>query len=413
MLWPRLTTQEIKHRIFDALKGNLNYRSEKILGIPASYLDQEIFYEDAPFLKEAPFLSALIANPNHIGCHTLEGEKEPIFKGTQAIEKDLIRICAEEIFGAKPNEYDGYVASGGTEANIEAVWIYRNYFVKEKKAALDQIALVYSEDSHYSFPKAADLLGLNAIVFKVDENSRAVNKEDLHNKIIEAQKNGVKYFIVNANLSTTMFGSIDDVDTITDIFLSLKAEFKLHVDGAFGGFICPFTDPNSKHNFRNPHVGSVTIDGHKMLQSPYGTGIFLIRKNMIGYVCTEQASYVQGKDYTLVGSRSGANAVSVWMILHKHGSVGWGIKMHELLDKTSNLCTMLGNLGIGYYRNPYVNIITIRASFVSPSLAKQFMLVPDDHHDPKWYKIVVMPHVKQGVLDEFISHLSNGVMSKK
>lgn len=39
----------------------------------------------------------LIANPNHIGCHTLDGEKEALFKGSQEIEKDLIRICAEEI----------------------------------------------------------------------------------------------------------------------------------------------------------------------------------------------------------------------------------------------------------------------------------------------------------------------------
>ena len=77
MNWPKLSTQNIKQRVFEAIGKNLNYRSEEILGIPATYLDTEIFYDDAPFLKDAPFLSALVANPNHIGCHTLAHDGEP------------------------------------------------------------------------------------------------------------------------------------------------------------------------------------------------------------------------------------------------------------------------------------------------------------------------------------------------
>jgi hypothetical protein len=81
--------------------------------------------------------------------------------------------------------------------------------------------------------------------------------------------------------------------------------------------------------------------------------------------------------------------------------------MNQLLDKTQNVCTALDDLGVSYYRNPFVNIISIRAEFISPQLAKRFYLVPDTHEGkPKWYKIVVMPHVKQGVLDDFLNHLS-------
>jgi len=413
MNWPRLSTQNIKLRIFDALSKNLNYRSENILGIPGTFLDTEIFYDDAPFLKDAPFLSMLIANPNHIGCHTLDGEKEAVFKGTQEIEKDLIRICAEEIFGAQPHSYDGYVASGGTEANIQAVWIYRNYYKKEFSATEREIAVIYSEDSHYSFPKAANLLGLDSIRFKVHDDTREVNIDDLEHKVLEAVKNGKKYFIVTINLSTTMFGSVDDIEKITDFLNLIKINYKLHIDAAFGGFIYPFTNLDSKHNFANPNVNSVTIDGHKMLQAPYGTGIFLVRKNFMAYVCTEEASYVQGKDYTLCGSRSGANAACMWMILHTHGSTGWTVKMNQLLDKTTSVCSALDEIGVEYYRNPFLNIIAIRAKYVSPILAKKFMLVPDNHDQPNWYKIVMMSHVKQGILDNFISQLSNEVLYKR
>lgn len=413
MYWPKLNAQKVKHKIFEALSKNANYRSEHILGIPGTYLDTEVFYDDAPFLKDAPFLSMFIANPNHIGCHTLEGEHESIFKGTQEIEKDLIRICAEEIFGAAPKSYDGYVASGGTEANIQALWIYRNYFVEEFNAGKDSIAVIYSADAHYSFPKACNLLNLKRIEIGVDSETREFSISELEKKLHEAINAGVKYFITVINLSTTMFGSVDDIDKITNVLNLFKVNYKLHVDAAFGGFIYPFTNADSRHNFSNPNVNSITIDGHKMLQAPYGTGIFLIRKNYMQYVCTQEASYVQGKDYTLCGSRSGANAACVWMILHMHGSVGWSVKMNQLLDKTSEVCTALEEMGVEFFRNPYVNIITIKSNYISAALAKKFYLVPNAHEHPSWYKIVMMPHVKQGILDQFLSQLSNELLYKR
>jgi len=408
MNWPRLSTQKIKLKVFEALSRNANYRTENILGIPGTFLDTEIFYDDAPFLKDAPFISSLIANPNHIGCHTLSTGQEEIFAGTQEIERDLIRICAEEIFRAGPQGYDGYVASGGTEANLEALWIYRNYFRKEERAVSSEIGVVYSADSHYSLAKGCNLLGLRSFVFPVDEGTREVKIDELEQQLKRAVDSGINYFIVVLNLSTTLFGSVDDIEKITNLFRLQHLTFKLHVDAAFGGFIYPFTKADNKYNFLNPDVCSVSLDGHKMLQAPYGTGIFLVRKNYMQYALTEEATYVKGKDYTLCGSRSGANAICVWMILHAHGSVGWSVKMNQLLDKTSNVCQALDEMGVAYYRNPFVNIIAIKSQYISPQLAKQFYLVPDTHEgEPGWFKIVVMPHVKQGVLDNFLNRLSS------
>lgn len=399
--------------MFEALSKNANYRSEYILGIPGTYLDTEVFYDDAPFLKDAPFLSMFIANPNNIGCHTLDGEHEVIFKGSQEMERDLIRICAEEIFAAGKGEYDGYVASGGTEANIEALWVYRNYFIAEHNALPEQIAVINSADSHYSLPKGCNLLSLKQVVVNVHDNTREIDVNDLEQKIHMALHQGVRYFIVVVNLSTTMFGSVDDIDKITNVLNLFHLNYKLHIDAAFGGFIYPFTNADSRHNFRNPNVSSIAIDGHKMLQAPYGTGIFLSRKNMIGYVGTKEATYVQGGDYTLCGSRSGANAACVWMILHMHGSVGWSVKMNQLLDKTTSVCCALDDMGVEFYRNPFLNIIAIRSRFISPALAKQFYLVPDSHNNPSWYKLVMMPHVKQGILDQFLSQLGNELLYRR
>ncbi|MGZ3904555.1 MAG: aminotransferase class I/II-fold pyridoxal phosphate-dependent enzyme [Bacteroidia bacterium] len=413
MFWQKYKFSQIKSKVFEALSKNANYRTENVLGLPATFLDTDIFYEDAPFLKDAPFLSALIANPNHIGVHTLGDEHEDFFAGTQEIEKDLIKICAEEIFGAEENSYDGYVASGGTEANIEAMWAYRNYFMEEFAADIDDIAVVYSADTHYSIPKAIGLLHLQGIDIAVHPNTREIDIADLESKLKDAISSGFKYFIVNVNMATTMFGSVDDIDKITSLFNLLHLNYKLHVDAAFGGFIYPFTNPNNTFSFKNKNITSFSVDGHKMLQAPYGTGIFLIRKEYLKYVCTNEAGYVKGKDYTLCGSRSGANAVCVWMILRMHGSTGWTVKMNQLADKTNSICENLDEIGVRYYRNPHLNIITIQGNFISRHLAKKYHMVPNSHNEnPDWYKIVVMPHVKQGIIDNFLSDLKSELHQK-
>ncbi|UKJ06784.1 pyridoxal-dependent decarboxylase [Solitalea lacus] len=407
MYWKKLSHIEIKEVVFDALNKNANYRNQPILGVPGTFLDSEQFYPDAPFLKDAPFMSIMINNPNHIGCHTLSEESVlDIFSGTQQIEKELIKLCAEQIFKGDANGADGYVAPGGTEANIQAMWVYRNYFMKKFGAKIDEIALVYSQDSHYSMPKGANILGLRSIILDVDDNDRSIVQTDLETKIEQARDCGINYFIVVMNLSTTMFGSVDDIDRVAGYFDSTGVEYKVHVDGAYGGFIYPFTNPDSRYTFQNKYITSFTSDGHKMLQTPYGTGLFLIRKGFMEYVCTDEAQYIPGKDYTICGSRSGANAISIWMILMTHGSAGWQYKMESLCDRTSRICSKLDEMGVKYFRNPHINIITIKSGDVSKQLAEKYHLVADSYEfEAKWWKIVVMPHVKQGYIDSFLMEL--------
>ncbi len=403
MYWKKLSRKAIKNRIDQALQENANYRKGKVLGVPASFLDDELFYDDAPFLEDSPYLKTLIANPNHIGVHTLGEETEEIFKGTQQLEAELLELIATQMFKALPGTTDGYVAPGGTEANIEAIWIYRNYFMQQYGASVNEIALVFSEDSHYSMPKAANLLLLSTYSIAVDANNRNILLDDLKAQIERAKSQGKKYFIFIVNMATTMFGSVDDIDAVLSVIEPQKIHYKIHVDAAFGGFIYPFTNPENKLTFERKEISSFTLDGHKMLQAPYGTGIFIVRKEMMQYTMTKEAQYVMGKDYTLVGSRSGANAIVVWMILMIHGSNGWQAKMEQLLDKKEWVLEKLDKLGVEYYQNPYINIVTLKSKYVSPFLAKKYFLVPDTHDTtPEWYKFIVMPHVSQGVLDEFV-----------
>jgi len=403
--WKKTTQQERKERITKALESNISFSRDISLGFPASKLDGKVFYDDAPFLKEAPTLQTYVANPNNIGCHTF-GASESVFSGTQEIEREVLSVVAVDIFKAKPNEFDGYIAPGGTEANIQAIWVFRNEFMHKYDAKLEEIAILASEDTHYSIPKASNLLQIDWLKIPVGFENREIDAIALVSIISEAKNKGKKYFIAVSNLGTTMFGSVDNPEVYISALEKQQVMYRLHIDGAYGGFVYPFSNRDSDINFSNPKISSITIDAHKMLQAPYGTGIYICRKGLIENSLTKEAEYVEGMDLTLCGSRSGANAVAVWMILFTYGGHGWFEKVSVLQMRTQFLCQELDKMSIQYFREPFMNIVTIHAEFVPKNLAKKYRLVPQQHQgDNKWYKIVVMDHVEVEHLTSFVKEL--------
>lgn len=411
--WKKLSQIERQERIQKALNENVNFAKDTSLGYPASKLDGKVFYSDAPFLKDAPTLQTYVANPNHIGCHTL-GTSEKAFKGTQEMEREVLNVLAIDIFKAQPDSFDGYIAPGGTEANIQAIWIYRNYFMYKQNAKLSEIAIIASEDTHYSIPKAANLLMLDWLNIPVDFDTRLIDVFVLENIIINAKERGKKYFIVVSNMGTTMFGAVDNPDDYTQILEKHQLKYKLHIDAAYGGFVYPFSNKDSVINFDNPKISSITIDAHKMLQAPYGTGVFICKKGLIENVLTKEAEYVEGMDLTLCGSRSGANAVAVWMILFTYGHFGWCEKIRVLQMRTEWLCEKLDELQVSYFREPFMNIVTIPAQFITKTLEEKYDLVPQKHGgDNQWYKIVIMDHVEVDHLSTFIADLKETIHAKK
>jgi tyrosine decarboxylase/aspartate 1-decarboxylase len=410
MLWYKQTDEQIKQRIIDALAKNINYKESSILGLPGTQLDDRVFSQEAHFVKDAPFLSTLVQNPNHIGCHTL-GESEHYFAGTQALEREVIHICAEEMFKAAPNSIDGYIAAGGTEANLQSIWIYRNYFEREKGYQSQEIALIYSSDSHYSMAKGANIFNVQGVCVPVDSNTRRIDKKWLTTQLHTLKAKGVKGIILVANLMTTMFGSVDHLSDYLEELDTMDFETKVHVDGAYGGFYYPFANDKWDLHFENERVNSITLDAHKMVQAPYGTGIFLIRKGWMKYATTKEASYVEGSDCTLSGSRSGANAVAIWMIFAKYGAIDWTKKMNELKERTVYFTQQLDNLGVLYFREAHSNIVTLPASEIPDKVVQTFGLVPDNHEKPNWYKVVVMEHVTPIKLQQFLSLLGQSIQT--
>jgi glutamate/tyrosine decarboxylase-like PLP-dependent enzyme len=94
------------------------------------------------------------------------------------------------------------------------------------------------------------------------------------------------------------------------------------------------------------------------------------------------------------------------MLLMNYGSEGWKRKMDELIERTNYLCGRLDAMGIHYYRNKYLNIVTITAKDIPDKTALKYELVADTYEGrPSWWKIVVMSHVKYEILNQFLDEI--------
>lgn len=97
------------------------------------------------------------------------------------------------------------------------------------------LALFTSEESHYSFVKAAHWLGLgadNCVVVKTNERGQMLTN-DLEVKILKVQESGCEPFFVNATAGTTVLGAFDDLNAIADVCenygLWLHVDVSIHV----------------------------------------------------------------------------------------------------------------------------------------------------------------------------------------
>ena len=256
-----------------------------------------------------------------------------------------------------PEHCLGLVCSGGTVANITALWTARNAALCATKGfgGVDREGLavsllhhrykgavvIGSQLLHYSFRKAVDLLGLgenNLRLIPTDQHDRI--RTDLLQHAINEYK--LKQYLVVACVGiagTTEFGSIDDLQKMGAICKQAGVHF--HVDAAWGGPLI-FSQENAHKLVGIELADSITVDGHKQLYTPMGLGILLFKSPSQATSICKTANYViratsmdLGK-FTLEGSRP-AN------ILYLHASLSI-LGLDGLSVLTTRSCTLVRQL---------------------------------------------------------------------
>ncbi|MEI9978348.1 MAG: aminotransferase class V-fold PLP-dependent enzyme [Edaphobacter sp.] len=251
-------------------------------------------------IARAAYTLAMSVNPNN---HALDGGR-----ASSAMEVEAVAALAEMFHWP---QHLGHLSSGGTFANLEALWVAGELTHTEDG---EPKAVAASDQAHYTHSRITGVLGLPFLSIPSDDNGRM----DL--TILESLLATDKIGTVVATLGTTAIGSVDPLDQI--VALRKKYKFRIHVDAAYGGYFTLASNLSAETRAAFdaiPHADSIVIDPHKHGLQPYGCGCILFRDPAIGrlYKHDSPYTYFSSRDLhlgeiSLECSRAGASAVALW-----------------------------------------------------------------------------------------------------
>ena len=321
-----------------------------------------------------------------------------LFPGTAEIERVCVAMIGDLLhLPAAP----GYVTTGGTESNIQALRaaVQRKGHVDRAKANI-----VVPDSAHYSFKKASQLLGVKLRRAPLDEGLRA----DPAGMAALVDEDTIALVAV---AGTTEFGQVDPVDEIGRI--AEEKDVFFHVDAAFGGFVIPFLPGcQPPFDFAVPGVSSIAIDPHKMGLSTIPSGGLLYRNAGLMQPLEISAQYLTSQVQTsLVGTRSGAAAAATYAVMRYLGRDGYRNVVARCMANTALLVDLLGDFGLEPVIDPVMNIAAFTAP--DPQAIRRRLC------DYNWYvsttvrpcalRMVVMPHVTEEVVRAFAADLKQVV----
>lgn len=193
--------------------------------------------------------------------------------GAVRIENMCIRWMSDLL--GYPEDAAGNLTSGGSIANLIGLVVARDD--SEIKAADFNHAVIYTtQQVHHCVIKAIKFAGLGEATVRtvpMDEHFR-MKFDALENQIKKDKKEGLIPLTIFASAGTTDVGAVDPLDEIGDI--ADRHDLWFHVDAAYGGFFL-LTKYGQKVMSGIEKSDSATIDPHKGLFLPYGTGALLVR----------------------------------------------------------------------------------------------------------------------------------------
>jgi tyrosine decarboxylase/aspartate 1-decarboxylase len=284
------------------------------------------------------------------------------------------------------DEPAGYVTSGGTEANVQAVRIARN------RASTRSPNVVVPESAHFSFWKAAEVLGVElrtAPLLEYEANLEAVGE------LVDADT-----VMVVGVAGTTEYGRVDPIPELVEIAAGVDA--LTHVDAAWGGFVLPFT--HHDWDFSDADIDTMTVDPHKVGRAVVPAGGLLARGPELLDELSIDTPYLEShSQITLTGTRSGAGVASAAAVMEELWPAGYREQYESARENANWLAGALGDIGVGYVP-PELPIVAV-------DLAHD---VVDDLRETGWRvsrteageaRVVMMPHVTRGMLREFVDDI--------
>jgi aromatic-L-amino-acid decarboxylase len=172
-----------------------------------------------------------------------------------------------------PGTTRGLFTTGGSMATFNAILCARERHLGKD---IRRGVMYTSAQAHLSVVKSARLAGIFEDRIRsvpVDSEYR-MRVDALADAIRRDRRDGLIPFLVASSAGTTNTGAVDPLEEIAD--LCAGEGLWHHCDGAYGAFF--YLDPSLRPLLAGlPRADSLTLDPHKGMFLPYGTGALLVR----------------------------------------------------------------------------------------------------------------------------------------
>jgi len=281
-----------------------------------------------------------------VNRYTAIGDLAP---GLVSIEESVLRWLAE-LFGL-PAGTGGLTTTGGSQAMLSMLVAAREAHLGDDSTGA---RLYLSDQAHHCVRKAARIAGLprDAVRPVATSDGRRLDPEALAAAVVEDRSGGRRPFLVVANAGTTNSGVVDPLGAVADV----AAEHRLwtHVDACYGGFF-QLTSRGRARLRGIERADSVSLDPHKSLFLPYGTGVLLVREPatlVAGHSDADPGDYLQDlrsgqlPDYASMGTELTREwrGLRLWLPLHLHGIDAFRAALDEKLDLAADAHDVLSRI---------------------------------------------------------------------
>jgi tyrosine decarboxylase / aspartate 1-decarboxylase len=247
-----------------------------------------------PVARLAYMLSMWI-NPNN---HALDGGR-----ASSAMEREAVAQIAS-MFGWQ--QHLGHLCSGGTMANLEALWVSGRLNPGK--------TILASQQAHYTHQRISAVLGIPFESVPCDGSAR-MSSQALKDRL---KRGDVGTVVVT--IGTTATGAVDPLLEVLE--LQQEHGFRIHADAAYGGYYTLVEElrPETRAVYNHlSEVDSLVVDPHKHGLQPYGCGCVIFKDPSVGRLYKHDSPYTYFTsselhlgEISLECSRPGSSAVALW-----------------------------------------------------------------------------------------------------